>query len=478
VSDRRDEPVDLSVRFVEAGAEIGIHLDGAGESVEGRVALEELEAVATDLERLRGGAEDLAPAARDGGRASGMDGDRAELARLGQRLFSRLFDGADRALFVRADDGARREGRPLRLLIKLAHGSPLERIPWEVLHDGRRFLAKDPRCAVVRYFYDRQEVPAFSVPPPLRILVTSACPPPQPPLNLAAEVEAVLGPYRDAGKLVEPPEVLRDVSLERLEGVWRAAEARRKPFHVWHHCGHGHLTRSAGGPRFLLSLERRGVAEYATVDQLSEIVSACPELRLAVLNVCHGGSSLGLMPELARLNVPVVIGYATRVAYDAAYKFAAVLHRCLLDLPIEFAVSQARWALALEPAMELEWCAPLLCSRRKDWGPILCRPAVARTAGPVKRLPRGVAVEARDIIAAGRVEITGVENAGGSRPSEAGDRVQVRASGIRGGSVAIRGVRNLGGFSSRQIRVREERMQELLKELGSAFAAGGGQHGS
>jgi hypothetical protein len=265
--------------------------------------------------------------------------------------------------------------------------------------------------------------------------------------------------------------------LERLEELWRGAESKKKPFHVWHHCGHGHQTEGAGEPRFLLSLERRGVAEYATVDQLSEIVGACPELRLAVLNVCHGGSSLGLMPELARLNVPVVIGYATRVAHDAAYKFAAVLHQCLLDLPVEFAVSQARRALAVEPPMELEWCVPLLCSRRKDWGPILRRPAVARAEGVVKRLPRGVAVDARDITATGRVEITGVESAG-SRSPGAGDRVQVRASGIRGGSVAIRGVRNLGGFSARQIRVREERMRGLLEELGNAFGAGGGQHGS
>jgi CHAT domain len=418
VSERGEQPFDLTVRFLEAGAEIGIQLDGVGESVGGRAVLQELEAVAADLERLRGGAENPAPVALDGRRASVMGDGRAELAHLGQRLFSCLFDGADHALFVRADHDARREGRPLRLLIKLAHGSPLERIPWEVLHDGRRFLAKDPRCAVVRYFYDPQEVPAFSVPPPLRILVTSACPPPQPPLNLAAEVEAVLRPYRGAGKLVES-KVHPDVSLERLEDLWRTAERKKEPFHVWHHCGHGHQTEGADEPRFLLSLERRGLAEYATVDQLSEIVGACPGLRLAVLNVCHGGSSLGLMPELARLNVPVVIGHATRVAHDAAYKFAAVLHQCLLDLPVEFAVSQARRALAVEPATELEWSGPLLCSRRKDWGPILRRPAAARPEGLVKR-----------------------------------------------------------GFSARQIRVREERMRELLTDLDSAFRMGAGRHGS
>jgi hypothetical protein len=476
MSGGREQPIDLSVSFVDRGDAFAVLLEGAGESAEREVALRDLTAVGTDLERLRRG-EDLTPAGAEASGASGAARGRNELASLGQRLFSCLFEGADRALFVRAADAARREQRPFRLFVKLAHGSPLERIPWEILHDGHRFIAKEARCAVVRYFYDRQEVPSFQVAAPLRVLVTSACPPPHAPRKLEAEIQAILEAYRGAERLVCPV-VQRNVSLDQLEDLWRGAELRRKPFHVWHHCGHGHHTQGGGEPRFLLSLERRGMAEYVNVDQLSEVVGACPELRLAVLNVCHGGSPDGLVPELARLNVPVVIGYGSAVANDLAYKFAAALHQALLHIPVELAVSLARRALARHSVMELEWSLPLLFSRRSDWGPILRWPvARERTAAQARRGPRTVTVEVNGVKAGGDVIVSGTEEAGAARHSSLPDRVRVKASQISArGSVDVAGVRRVGGFSEPEMRLREQRMEELLRELASRFSRGEGQH--
>src|SRR5215213_2032342 len=90
-----------------------------------------------------------------------------EFAQLGQKLFGDLFaDAQQRKIFVRACDTAEREERPLRILIRLPHDSSLGVIPWELLHDGDKFLAKDPRCAVVRYLYDPKHVPSFEVVPP------------------------------------------------------------------------------------------------------------------------------------------------------------------------------------------------------------------------------------------------------------------------------------------------------------------------
>jgi len=294
-----------------------------------------------------------------------------EFAQLGQKLFGDLFaDAQQRKIFVRACDTAEREERPLRILIRLPHDSSLGVIPWELLHDGDKFLAKDPRCAVVRYLYDPKHVPSFEVVPPLRVLLTSACPRSQPDLDLEKEIHAVVEAYRPAGKVVDL-QVVRGVSLDRLERLWCDAELGRKPFHVWHHCGHGHLTARGGSPRFLLSLEKNREAEYATTEQLSEIIGMCPGLRLAVLNVCHGGAFAGLAPELAKLNVPVVIGFPSRVANDTAYKFAATFHQNLLHIPVELAVSQARRSLCIQRSADLDWSHPLLFSRRNDSGPIL-----------------------------------------------------------------------------------------------------------
>jgi len=352
---RRDEPVDFLISFAGGSEFFEVHMAervaGEGQKL---VAWRDLDEVASHYNCL----------------SSAVDAS-LELERLGRKLFGHLFDGAI-GPFQRASDTALRDERPLRVLIKLSYGSPLHRVPWEILHaGGPDFLAKAPRSSVVRYFSATQEVPSFEVAPPLRILLTSACPATMDDLNLEAEVAAVRNAYKGFEDLVRM-EVERDVSLDRLEDLWLGAENKKRPFHVWHHCGHGQLE---DGPRFELILERRGQAEYVTVDRLSEIVSMCPGLKLAILNVCHSGSLVGLAPELARINVPVVISFPSKIGNDMALKFAATLHKCLLERPVEFAVSQARKSLRVAEGMDLEWCKPLLFSRRRDGGPIL--PAAA-----------------------------------------------------------------------------------------------------
>jgi CHAT domain len=464
----REQPVDLSASFVERGLDVVVTLESASGTAVRVIALRDLLAVGTDLVRLQDG-DDIEEDSAEAGRG-GSDWDRAKLARLGQRLFDCLFDGADRELFVRAADTARREQRPLRLLIKLVHNSPLERVPWEILHDGRRFIAKEARSAVVRYFSDRQEVPAFQVAAPLRVLITSACPP-QDASDIEAEIKAVCAVYGGSGGLARSV-VERNVSLDQLENLWRGAELLRRPFHVWHHCGHGIQIEEDDTPRFLLTLERRGVAEHVSVDQLCEVVGACPDLRLAVLSVCHGGSPVGIVPELARLNVPVVVGYPRKVENDVAYTFAAVFHQALLQIPVELAVSLARRALARHVPMALEWSMPLLVSRRRDWGPILRWLQQAVRAGASReRRQSGVTVEVDGVRAGGDVVVSGVVE-----PHTA-DQVRLKAARVSAkGSVDIAGVRRVSGFSEREVRLREQRMDALLKDLARAFAAGGTRH--
>jgi hypothetical protein len=355
VTARNVNPVDFTISFAGGPTTFEVHLK-EHEAGEARKAVmwEGLDALASEY----------------GGLATAGAG-LPDLVRLGRRLFDHIFHDAEAVLlFGRASDNAKREERPLRVLIELSHGSSLQKIPWEILFDGKRFLAKDPRCSVVRYFHDGQEVPSFQVEPPLRILLTSASPPTQPDLNLEAEVAAVRRVYNRAKNLVLL-KVERNVSLDRLKNLWWGAEKNKRPFHVWHHCGHGHLDE---GEPFELTLENQAHAEYVTVDQLSEIIGICPGLKLAVINVCHGGSLVGLAPELARINVPVVIGFPNEIGNDTAREFAALLHGGLLQVPVEFAVSQARKLLRAADGMDLEWSKPLLFSRRRDSGTILRLP--------------------------------------------------------------------------------------------------------
>jgi hypothetical protein len=448
---RSDEPVDLLINLDPvSGDEVGIFMEEQGAGQAGtKLEAMRLEEVASSYGFLQQGGAGV-----------------FEFAQLGQKLFGDLFAGAhQRRIYLRASDTAEREDRPLRILVRLPHDSPLSRLPWELLHDGERFLAKDPRCSVVRYFYGGRVQP-FQVDPPLRVLLTSACPRSQPPLHLETEIRAVTAAYYPAGKAVDL-RVVPGISLGRLERLWNEAELARKPFHVWHHCGHGHLSTRGETPRFFLSLEEDGEAQYASTEQLSEIVGMCPGLRLAVLNVCHGGSFAGLAPELAKLNIPVVIGFPSRVANDTAYRFAATFHQNLLHIPVELAVSQARRSLSVYRSSDLDWSRPLLFSRRKDSGPILRalspEPSVVNS-GADQRRPGGVRFHV------GSIEADEVINAGyaGDAPPPA-ELPQLDVSFTQD-SVKARSIKSFGflvtkGFSSEDLVRREQQMAELLKEI-------------
>jgi hypothetical protein len=440
---RHDEPVDLVVSFVEVDQEFGVRLEerDAGETREPfpRTTKQDLEIIALERDKL-----DL-----DGGRLY-------QLAQLGQRLFGLIFDGINRDLFVRSSDTAQRYHRPLRLIVKMPHHSELERVPWEILHDGTRFLAKDPRCAVVRYLTAPQNVPAFRVAQPLRILLTSACPPPQPELGLDAEVESIRMAYRDCPEGAVTIDQAPNVSARELEELCRSSEANNRPFHVWHHCGHGHLTTEEGKTRFYLSLDGGGKAEYITVDKLVEIIGNCPELRLAVLNVCHGGSFVGLAPEIARLNVPVVVSFPSRIANDMAHVFAAVLHQNLLRLPIELAVSQARKAVCLRDGGDLDWSKPMVFSRRRDVGRIVefsSEKIVAEPAG-LERLRDRDSGGARF---GGTIdEVGSVTNLDfGGKSSSVFDHKIGKAESLV----------NVSGFTSDDLKYRDDQMNRLLDTI-------------
>jgi hypothetical protein len=289
------------------------------------------------------------------------------LEELGQRLFSTVFQGKVLEVVESARAAARNREKSLLILVKMEPGSHLHSIPWELLHDGYVFLAKDTRSAVVRYFDQPLPVSELAVTPPLRVLVTSASPQDFDPVAFKEEEAAIQQAYGKMAHVVPH----RDVSIERLKEIWRQASTLGEPFHVWHHCGHGGERACGNQTEFILYLESEGRKQPVEVDRLQEVVSFCPELRIAVLNVCRGGSHVGLAPALARLNVPVVIGFQHPVYDTAALEFAKTLHDSLLHVPVELAVSLARKSMKINEPDIFDWADVLVFSRRRDRGLLL-----------------------------------------------------------------------------------------------------------
>ena len=287
--------------------------------------------------------------------------------RIGRALYQQIFSGEIEELFERARNLARQERTGLRILIRSWHDPEIHDLPWELLHDGRRFLAQSTETPVVRSLEQQRPLREFRIDPPLRILLTTASPQYCSPLDVQEEehrLRAALSPLGDLAILVTE----HQVSLERLRFLLFRARAQGRPFQVWHHAGHGGLE----GDVFSLALTNRdGSMQRAAVEELTTVLGVCEELRLAVINACRGASVAGLATALANLNIPAVIGFRREIMDDSALVFAEALYQGLTETTLERAVSRARLELRDTGYSADDWSYPLLFVRTAAAGPWL-----------------------------------------------------------------------------------------------------------
>ena len=400
-------------------------------------------------------------------------GGESELVTLGKKLFDHFFQGQIRDLYqqacVRSENA--QEG-PLLILVRTDPGSNLQEIPWEILHDGHRVLSRDPRTSVVRYFELPLPVDDLKVQPPLRVLVTTANPSDMHSLALDKEIDSIRLAYEKAGPVLDL-QVEEKICLERLEEVFRRASTHGQPFHVWHHCGHGGRKELRGKKEFRLYFEKDGVREPVEVERLQEVVAHCPQLRLAIFNVCRASSSLGLVPALARLRVPVVIGFKHPVNDRSALRFAAALHEGLLHVPVEFAANQARRAMKINAPEALDWNHAVVFSRRRDRGGFFALQTNKEKSGPSPEPPRKKSgrssvgidmkigkVKAREFDAIGRQDIGNV-----SAGPEQNTRIRMSTDEVEAERVRQIGYQLIEGFSASEIQKREERLVDLVAKV-------------
>jgi len=292
--------IDFNLNLIENNGSIFAHASAGPKDFLGQASRTLEPKEIADLERIRQRAEALSqrsPNKSWWGRELGElvarnpqhEGSERELAELGKELFKITVKDEAKEVYESARTAALNGQKSVLLfLLKMKTLSPLQRIPWEIMHDGHNFLAKDSRTAIVRYFEQVPPVEELEVAPPLRVLLTSANPPDTFPLALVDEEAAVRLAYAAAGRLVDLT-VERKISLERLEVLWRRASSEGRPYHVWHHCGHGGQTGGNGKGNFVLYFEKDGTSQPVGVDQLQEVVEFCPQLRIAIFNVCRGG---------------------------------------------------------------------------------------------------------------------------------------------------------------------------------------------
>ena len=283
----------------------------------------------------------------------------------GQALFATVFRGAVLEAFLADQREAQRRGGWLRILVSLPRRTPLHEIPWEILHHDGRFLACS-RVSIARYVRRTAPAPKAPAEPAVRMLLTSAEPLEDGALEVATEETKVrAGVAATAGRIqLAEADIRRHVSCDQLLELFKQARRSGRPYRIWHHSGHGRVTRSG---HFQLALEERQQRQLVDGARLAQFVAAENDLQLAVLSICFSGSSLGLGVQMAALDVPAVVAFRGTLHNPVATRFADSFYRELGAAPVDVALGRARTTLGVSD--DLDWAQPILYARSKRLSP-------------------------------------------------------------------------------------------------------------
>ena len=298
----------------------------------------------------------------------------------GGKLFEAVFAGDIEHLFRSSLDTSFREGKGLRIRLRLPEDSELHMRPWEFLFDteGREFLAVREHTPLVRYLPVAQPIPPITVEGPLRVLVALSSPTDHPRLDIAREWEILchaLEPSISAGQLV-----LRRVpghcTFDNLRDSLRHFGA-----HIFHFVGHG-----IPGALVLEQESGKGLEMEATHLRSAFPSGALP--RLIVLNACSGAITLdvpfsGLAQGFLRQGVPAVVAMQASITDDAAMIFTRYFYRDLVEIgAVDASLTEARLRMQGN-GHPIEWGTPVLYMRALSGQ--LFQPAANTAVNPDER---------------------------------------------------------------------------------------------
>jgi len=300
---------------------------------------------------------------------------------VGQGLFRALFPGRLTDLYRAAFAQAASSGQSLT--IELRFDRELVRIaryPWELLHDGTRFLLQAGAVNLARYMTFPEPPRPLTARSPLDILVVSARPKDQPPL--VSEFEALQKAF---DKLISEDKLdlafLMPPTWDSLM-EWLLAGAPS----ILHFEGHGAFTRTG----LLIFEDADGASDPVEASTLGGAFYGT-DLRLAVLSACDSAKTAGdsllssVAPALILAGVPAVVAMQQRIPDEAATRFSRGFYTALMEgQDLESAVAAGRKQLM----RSTYWYVPTLYLRTRRV-PEITRAFIERrvdSAGP-RRAP-------------------------------------------------------------------------------------------
>jgi hypothetical protein len=246
----------------------------------------------------------------------------------------------------------------------------LLRLPWELLHNGSRFLFVSGRVVLMRYIPLPEPIVPITVNLPLRVLVAIASPMDLPPLDVEKEVTLIEKAFNYLGDKVII-DILRGIGYKALQARLRQAQVKDASFHILHFVGHAsHDIFSHIG--YLAFEGEDHTLETCEGKILGQLLTSYSTLRLVILNACEttqpGGSKphSGVAEALIKLGIPAVIAMQFPISDRMAVDFAGTFYEAVASgLPIDAALGEVRMAI-YGHRDSLEFGTPVLYARIKD----------------------------------------------------------------------------------------------------------------
>lgn len=291
------------------------------------------------------------------------------LKQFGTRLFDAAFHGETLTGFRRSRDAAEREGKGLRVKLRLNDVPALGDLPWEYLYDAtrQRFLALSKETPIVRFIDVPERVEPLSAPAPLNLIAVLASPRDYDALDVEAEWQRLNDATRELRG--QNKITLTRVTPPTLDAL--RAQLLKKEYHIFHFVGHGDYDAEQQHGSLLFE-DNEGAGDAVTDERLATLLHDVDSLRVALLNACEGGRAsaqnpfAGVAPRLVQQGIPAVIAMQFPITDNAAVQFSANVYATVADgFPIDAAVNEARRALYFGGSV-LEWGTPILFMRAED----------------------------------------------------------------------------------------------------------------
>jgi hypothetical protein len=301
---------------------------------------------------------------RDTCAPTGSDIAEEPLRAFGTRLFNVLFD-AGRGHYINASARAEARGATLLLRLHLQEAGSLALAPWELLHDGNRFICLQRATALTRCTGSLSVRPAHDKRQPLRVLVTISTPRTLRWLDTARErrlLEAALAPLELLGLL--RVDVAPDGTLDTLRRMLRNAEDAGAPYAVWHYIGHSVMDGDDNRSRLAFTAQDGG-PHYAAGREIDVLLAGHTRPSLVVLNGCHTARApsddpTAIVTALGACGVPAIVAMQFAISDAAAITFAEETYGALAaGEDVLNAVTEARRAI-FSRAHGCEWMTPVV----------------------------------------------------------------------------------------------------------------------